>query len=734
MNISEINFTLSQHLDRVELTWNKYSEVARYVLVKKKISKPIGLFDGNRVYIGTETEFTDFKIRNGEMYYYRLFVLPEPTDDFLYESDNKCILRVIAMQESEMENYAKYLYDNVPSDVRYRDATLKNQNKPLWRFMNLFCYPFNKLNVFADTMLSQVDIDTCDEVYLPYHAKWLGQFYDERFGADINRLILKTVYEAEPYIGTETGLKYILQRVFKAEVEMESRDTGNCFTNNENGLISNTLMTNGCTSVNSIKLFFDDDNQWLSNMQTTDSIMKIILGYCAVRTNFEMTSNLITQDAYDTSRMSDNYLFDRIIEVITDAYNVIIAEAYFDAVDFDAIEYETYKGLKNISSYLNSDKPDFGMTVGTSMISNDFVTNAVKVDTDGICQELVNSTNGGQTISNDFLTNGVFYNSSAISTKDYIIETSVDVLDKSSFYDTQSENVSEVQTDEFDKDMVDVSSDLVTQSELASYETYKFGHNIQSYPESYKKDFGTTNGTTVLSSTFVTNAVRYDVDGIAIDQESVTNGVQLLSSDFLTNSLYEYRSIVGYKDYISEVQTDTLDKTKLSDYDYHIDTIYEDESDFVKMFADELIEIDSDVSDEILMLIRDGLTTDAYSLLSNTFLTNVMGRRTEYVPNYDYIAKTTTTNNTSVTNKMLTSQTISGYDSNENISETNEPDSYSGVKSETEETNVLNSNESETLGNYVDDDSLIVLITRAHSLTCSGCMVANNFYTTDIKY
>lgn len=604
MNISEINFTLSQHLDRVELTWNKYSEVARYVLVKKKISKPIGLFDGNRVYIGTETEFTDFKIRNGEMYYYRLFVLPEPTDDFLYESDNKCILRVIAMQESEMENYAKYLYDNVPSDVRYRDATLKNQNKPLWRFMNLFCYPFNKLNVFADTMLSQVDIDTCDEVYLPYHAKWLGQFYDERFGADINRLILKTVYEAEPYIGTETGLKYILQRVFKAEVEMESRDTGNCFTNNENGLISNTLMTNGCTSVNSIKLFFDDDNQWLSNMQTTDSIMKIILGYCAVRTNFEMTSNLITQDAYDTSRMSDNYLFDRIIEVITDAYNVIIAEAYFDAVDFDAIEYETYKGLKNISSYLNSDKPDFGMTVGTSMISNDFVT----------------------------------------------------------------------------------------------------------------------------------NAVRYDVDGIAIDQESVTNGVQLLSSDFLTNSLYEYRSIVGYKDYISEIQTDALDKTKLSDYDYHIDTIYEDESDFVKMFADELIEIDSDVSDEILMLIRDGLTTDAYSLLSNTFLTNVMGRRTEYVPNYDYIAKTTTTNNTSVTNKMLTSQTISEYDSNENISETNEPDSYSGVKSETEETNVLNSNESETLGNYVDDDSLIVLITRAHSLTCSGCMVANNFYTTDIKY
>ena len=98
----------------------------------------------------------------------------------------------------------------------------------------------------------------------------------------------------------------------------------------------------------------------------------------------------------------------------------------------------------------------------------------------------------------------------------------------------------------------------------------------------------------------------------ALDQESVTNGVQLLSSDFLTNSLYEYRSIVGYKDYISEIQTDTLDRTKLSDYDYHIDTIYEDESDFVKMFADELIEIDSDVSDEILMLIRDGLTTDAY--------------------------------------------------------------------------------------------------------------------------
>ena len=734
MNISNMNFSLSSHLDRVELTWQQYSEDARYVLVKKKISKPIGLFDGNRIYIGKDTNFTDYNVRNGEIYYYRLFVLPDPDDDFNYLSDNKCVLKIIAMQESEMVNYAKHLYDNTPSDVRYRDATLKGQNKPLWRFMNLFSYSFNKIGVYADTMLDQVDIESCDEVYLPYHASWMGQFYDERFGADINRLILKTMYEAEPYIGTETGLKYILQRVFKAEVEMESKDTGNCFTNNENGLISNTLMTNGCTSVKSIKLYFDDDNQWLSNMQTSDSIMKIILGYCALRTNFEMTSNLITQDEYDRARMSDDYLRDILYELISDEYKVTIIEEYFDGVEYDSIEYESYKGLKNISNYLNSDKADFGTTVGSSLISHDFVTNAVRIDTDGICQELVNSTNGDQCISDDLITNGLFYNNSAISTKDYIIETNGDSFDRSRLLDTQLERVSDVRSDELSVDISDTLSDYIKPYETVTYETYKFGKNISSYPESYKTDFGTTNGTTILSNTLVTNAVRFETDGIAQDQNSSTNGEQLISNDLLTNQTYTENSVVGYKDYITWIQADEFDESRLSDYDYHIDVVYEDETDFEKQFEDELVEVGTDVSNEVLMLVRDGMTNDAYSLLSNTFLTNVIGRRTEYVPNYDSFGKTNGTDNNSVTNNMLTSQTFSEFDSLEQISEETEPDSYSGVKSEDEQTNVLNSNENEVLGSYSDDDTFVVIVTRPHSLTCSECMVANNFYTTDIKY
>ena len=77
MKISDMKFSLTVYSDGVSLQWEKFSDDARYVLVRKKISNPTSMFDGNRVYIGTETSYEDYKVVNGEIYYYRLFVLPD---------------------------------------------------------------------------------------------------------------------------------------------------------------------------------------------------------------------------------------------------------------------------------------------------------------------------------------------------------------------------------------------------------------------------------------------------------------------------------------------------------------------------------------------------------------------------------------------------------------------------------------------------------------------------------
>lgn len=588
MKISDMKFSLTVYSDGVSLQWEKFSDDARYVLVRKKISNPTSMFDGNRVYIGTETSYEDYKVVNGEIYYYRLFVLPDPNDDFANLTDNQLSLRVIALQFSEGEDYSEYLYGSLPKNVRYSDATLKGQNKPLQRFIRLFCYPFNKLNVYTDSMLNQIDVDTCDEIYLPYHAKWLGRFYDERFGSDINRLLLKTLEEAEPYIGTKMGLEYILQRVFKAEVEISERITNSCFTNDSKGLLSNTLMTNGCICVESIKLYFDDDNAWLTT-DVASSILRLIVEYCPIRLGLEIISSLVSYETYDRQRMEDDYLHDCIIEVINDGVVRPFEDELYDSLDLGGFDVnEHYKGFGNISLYPNSSDPTFGTTTGNCLISKDLFTCPTRYNTNML---------GSVGIEN------------------------------------------------------------------------------------------LTNGSGRLCQELKTVSMGYNCDSNTMESSSLTNrDKELLSSGLLTNAQFEDRSVISYGDKF--ITTDYLEYDGASEDKFSIEIITESEQEFQKAFEDELESIGKDAHNEVLMLVRFGMTNEAFSLLSNSMLTNVRGRRNDIETMSGLYSKT---NSNATSNNMNTNSLYTSFDYKDVIVDKDNLE-YSGANEESDSLQILQGN------------------------------------------
>lgn len=751
MKISDMKFSLTVHSDGISLQWDKFSESARYVLVRKKISNPTSMFDGNRIYIGNETSYEDYAVVNGEIYYYRLFVLPDADDDFANLTDNQLSARVIALQFSSGEDYSEYLYGSLPKNVRYSDATLKGQNKPLQRFIRLFCYPFNKVNVYIDSMLNQIDVDTCDEIYLPYHAQWLGRFYDERFGSDINRLLLKTLEEAEPYIGTKMGLEYILQRVFKAEVEVNERITNSCYTNDEKGLLSNTLMTNGCICVESIKLYFDDDNAWLTT-DVASSILRLIVEYCPIRLGLEIISSLISYETYDKQRMDDDYLHDYIIEVISDGIVKPFEDELHDNIDLGGFDInERYKGLGNISTYPSYDEPTFGTTTGKCLISRDLFTCPVRYNTDMLGsvgpENLTNSygklNNELKTVSmgyncdcntmesssltnrdkelicHDMMTNPTFYENSTISYVDKIIEVNADEYDgvEEEIY---RDGILEHLSDEYEKAQSEEEKSLLIMTESDSSmvnEVYKMGGNIKNYPDSDRIDFGMIGSDGMLiSNNLVTNAMRFGVVGSSddinltnktglisrdirtitltyggestiVESSSLTNrDKELLSSGIMTNPHFEDRSLVSYGDKI--VTTDYFDYGGAEEDSFSIEIITESEQEFQKAFVDELESIGKDAHNEVLMLVRFGMTNEAFSLLSNSMFTNVRGRRNDIRTMSGLHSKT---NSEATSNNMNTNSLYTSFDYKDIITDKDSL-KYSGASENADNLQVLQGN------------------------------------------
>lgn len=269
MRVTNIEMEVSSLIGKIEISWSSYDgSVKEYILMKKRASIPKRLYDGNLVYRGNETSFSDTDIKNGELYYYRLFIVT----DTQVLTDTKCIIKAIAFNSN---TYSEAIYKQVPSRVRYEDFKLK-QDYPLKRFMSLLSFPFDKIDTFSEVMVNQLDIDNCDEAFLQYHAKWKSILYNENFGTDINRLLIKTMGEIEPYAGTKVGLTYLLQRIFKSNVKIEIVDA---------------------VAITLVNIYIDASSEWLLNYES--DINKIIRGFLALRTKYKLIVNMVYNEVYD---------------------------------------------------------------------------------------------------------------------------------------------------------------------------------------------------------------------------------------------------------------------------------------------------------------------------------------------------------------------------------------------------------------------------------------------------
>lgn len=290
MRVTNIEMEVSSLIGKIEVSWSSYDgSVKEYILMKKRASIPKRLYDGNLVYRGNETSFSDTDIKNGELYYYRLFIVT----DTQVLTDTKCIIKAIAFNSN---TYSEAIYKQVPSRVRYEDFKLK-QDYPLKRFMSLLSFPFDKIDTFSEVMVNQLDIDNCDEAFLQYHAKWKSILYNENFGTDINRLLIKTMGEIEPYAGTKVGLTYLLQRIFKSNVKIEIVDA---------------------VAITLVNIYIDASSEWLLNYEK--DINKIIRGFLALRTKYKLVVNMVYNEVYDGVEENE-FDYARLIDNVQEFYN-----------------------------------------------------------------------------------------------------------------------------------------------------------------------------------------------------------------------------------------------------------------------------------------------------------------------------------------------------------------------------------------------------------------------------
>lgn len=288
-----IDMKITSNRGYLSISWSaiEMPEFLRFDLVRKKASVPAHYFDGKKIYSGDDLGYKDYDIKNGSIYYYRLFIVINNGENFNtdYLSTVRCIVKSMAFT-NDAKSYGEQLYKTLPDQV-LADDSRSNQNMPLLRYFNLIFHEFDKLDVLSGSILDQLDIENCDEVFLPYHAKWLGLEYDRNFDVTTNRLLLSSWKEVQPYQGTETGVKYLLRKVFKSDV---------------------TIFVDTVVNINVITLFIDDSRYWMINH--VDKINKMIKRFLALRTKYDL---IIKLGALDEDYDRDNLLDEHIVDFIS---------------------------------------------------------------------------------------------------------------------------------------------------------------------------------------------------------------------------------------------------------------------------------------------------------------------------------------------------------------------------------------------------------------------------------
>lgn len=231
VNVATLNPNLKfmNTVDGLEISWDDISNLTsfkRYLLLRKRYDYPLTTEDGDIVYEGTDTKVKDTTAENGLSYYYVLYVVVDRTigseafEDYLTSIFFKKVVIVHRLDES-----ARKMYNGLPQLYRTRDILAKEdykqlQDLPLYRYLCLIGYQFDKIENLIDLVLDNIDIDTCDDKFLPYIARWLGVEYDWSISVTDNRVLIKMMIENYSRKGTYGGLQTLIQSISKSKVEI----------------------------------------------------------------------------------------------------------------------------------------------------------------------------------------------------------------------------------------------------------------------------------------------------------------------------------------------------------------------------------------------------------------------------------------------------------------------------------------------------------------------------------
>ena len=105
-------------------------------------------------------------------------------------------------------------------DIKAKNAYNQTLDLPLYRYLCLIGYQYDKVENLISLILDNIDIDTCEDKFLPYLAKWLGVEYDWSISVTDNRVLIKMMIENYLRKGTYDGLKTLIQSISKSKVDI----------------------------------------------------------------------------------------------------------------------------------------------------------------------------------------------------------------------------------------------------------------------------------------------------------------------------------------------------------------------------------------------------------------------------------------------------------------------------------------------------------------------------------
>lgn len=327
----------------LRISWDDLSsEVGfiKYRLLRKKYGYSVAETDGIIVCEGVNNFVLDEDVENGALYYYTLYVIKNISAEEVYMTGSKFRMSTIT---HVLGDSADKMYNSLPDIYINEDAKVSEVNKmPLYRFLKLIGYQYDKIENYINNIFYNIDIDNCDVRYLPMIAKFLGIRYDWSLTASDNRALIKIMVDSYDKKGTYDGLKTILQNISKSEVDITIDKTP----------VLRTGTSEEITQRRTVKIdvyLSGTNSSWIKSR--TDKLVTIIyqnvpkknLKYVVLNVNVVDYSGLY-EDIYDFNKAKEN--IEKLLYNIFENVELYLRSNYKEA-DFK----EGYNIVENKDGY-----------------------------------------------------------------------------------------------------------------------------------------------------------------------------------------------------------------------------------------------------------------------------------------------------------------------------------------------------------------------------------------------